>query len=79
MSWTFCGNSDDVEPQLEAWSRDVADVRIHGTTAEPPIERFQAQEGKALKSIDGIGPFHAEHELVRVAATSSSCCRRTSS
>lgn len=60
------------EAHLEAWSRDVADVRIHGTTGEPPIERFQAQEAKALKSIDGIGPFHAARELVRTVQ--SDCC-----
>ena len=31
----------EMEAHLEAWTREVADVRIHGTTGEPPIERFQ--------------------------------------
>jgi len=28
------------EAHLQAWTRDVADVRLHGTTGEAPIERF---------------------------------------
>jgi transposase len=60
------------EEHLDVWTREVADVRIHGTTAEPPIERFQAQEAKALKSVDGIGPFHAARELMRTVQ--NDCC-----
>jgi hypothetical protein len=39
---------------LEAWTREVADVRIHGTTGEAPIARFERDEAKALKPIAGI-------------------------
>jgi transposase len=53
------------EAHLDAWTREIADVRVHGTTEEKPIERFQRDEAKALKSIAGIGPFQATRELVR--------------
>lgn len=53
------------EAHLEAWSRDVADVRLHGTTGEPPIERFQRAEAQALKPIAGMPPFQAVRELIR--------------
>jgi transposase len=54
-----------VEAHLEAWMRDIADRRVHGTTGEPPIERFQRAEAAALRSIAGIPPFTARRELVR--------------
>jgi hypothetical protein len=31
--------------------RNVADVRIHGTTGEPPIERFEREERSALRPL----------------------------
>lgn len=60
------------EAHLDEWTRDIADVRIHGTTAEKPIERFERDEARALKSIAGIGPFHATRELGRMVQ--SDCC-----
>jgi len=54
-----------LEAHLEAWTRDVADVRVHGTTGETPIDRFQRAEAKALKPIAGVAPFHATRELIR--------------
>jgi len=53
------------EAHLEAWTRDVADVRLHGTTGEAPIERFRRAEAQALKPIAGIPPFQAARELIR--------------
>ncbi len=38
-----------LEAHLEAWTREVADVRVHGTTGETPIERFSRDEAKALQ------------------------------
>jgi hypothetical protein len=32
--------------------REVADVRIHGSTGERPIERFQRSEAAALRSLE---------------------------
>jgi len=54
------------EAHLEAWTREVADVRIHGTTGAAPIARFLRDEAKALKPIAGIAPFRSLRELSRV-------------
>ena len=54
-----------MEAHLEAWVRDVADQRVHGTTGEVPIERFRRAEAGALRSIAGIPPFDMARELVR--------------
>jgi transposase len=54
------------EAHLDQWTREIADVRIHGTTEEKPIERFARDEEQAMKSIAGIGPFQATRELKRV-------------
>jgi hypothetical protein len=53
------------EAHLEAWSREVADVRVHGTTGEAPIMRFQRDEAKTLKPIAGMPPFHIARDLIR--------------
>ena len=54
-----------LEAHLDAWTREIADVRVHGTTGEAPIVRFQRDEAKALRSIAGIPPFHVARELIR--------------
>jgi transposase len=59
------------EAHLEVWTREVADLRIHGTTGEAPIARFARDEVKALKPIVGIPPFCTTHELIR--RVSSDC------
>ena len=53
------------EAHLDVWTREVADIRIHGTTGEVPIARFARAEAKALKPISGIPPFRATRELIR--------------
>lgn len=53
------------EAHLEAWTREIADVRVHGTTGEAPIERFRRAEAQALKPIAGRPPFQAARELIR--------------
>ena len=55
----------ELEAHLEAWTRDIADARVHGTTAEPPSERFRREEASALKPLDGIPPFVTARDLVR--------------
>ena len=54
-----------LEAHLEGWTREVADARVHGTTGEIPMERFLRDETKALRSIDGLSPFHTTRELIR--------------
>lgn len=53
------------EAHLDAWVREVADVRIHGTTGEAPAERFSREEAAALKPIAGITSFQTLRELTR--------------
>ena len=53
------------EAHLDAWTRDVADVRIHGTTGEAPMARFARAEAQALKPIAGVPPFRTMRELIR--------------
>lgn len=45
--------------------REVADVRVHGTTGEPPIERFERDERQALRPLPSKAPFLQVRELVR--------------
>lgn len=54
-----------LEAHLEEWTREIADQRVHGTTGEPPIARFQRAEAAALRPCAGIPPFAAVRELVR--------------
>ena len=60
-----------LEAHLSEWSRTVADVRIHGTTGEPPLERFQRAEATALRPLNGRPPFHWTRELTRRVHTDS--------
>ena len=54
-----------LEAHLDAWVRDTADLRVHGTTGEVPAERFGREEAKALRPIAGIPSFQALRELTR--------------
>ena len=54
-----------LEAHLAWWMREVADRRIHGTTGEPPITRFERDEVTALRPIDGRPPFRQVRDLFR--------------
>jgi len=54
-----------MEAHLDAWTRDIADLRIHGTTGEAPIDRFLREEAGALRPVRGIPPFTTHRELMR--------------
>jgi transposase len=43
-------SDEALDEHLVSWMRKVADVRIHGTTHERPIDRFEAEKG-ALRSV----------------------------
>lgn len=55
-----------MEAHLARWTREVADVRIHGTTGEAPLERFTRDEAAALRPLSGRPPFRQIRELTRV-------------
>ena len=44
-------NDDDLNVQALQWLEQVANVRMHGTTNERPIERFDREERMALNSL----------------------------
>jgi len=54
-----------LEGHLDWWMREIADQRVHGTTGEAPLVRFQREEGAALAPLDGRPPFGQVRELVR--------------
>ncbi len=54
-----------LEAHLVWWMREIADRRVHGTTEEPPLARFQRDEAAALRSLEGRPPFRQMRELVR--------------
>jgi transposase len=55
----------ELEAHLDNWTRDVADLRIHGTTGEAPALRFQRDEAAALRPLSGIAPFLSARDLLR--------------
>ena len=61
-----------MEGHLEWWNREIADVRIHGTTGEKPLERFQRSEAAALLPLNGKPSYLAEQEFSRRVA--KDCC-----
>lgn len=56
---------DALQAHLDRWMRDVADVRVHGTTGEPPMVRFERDERRALRPLPSKAPFLQVRELVR--------------
>jgi transposase len=59
MSWGA------LEAHLATWMDEVADVRVHGTTGEAPIARFEREERQALRPLGGRAPFRQLRELSR--------------
>lgn len=53
-----------LEGHLQWWMREVADRRVHGTTGEIPIERFE-KERQALCPLEGRTSFQPIRECVR--------------
>jgi transposase len=54
-----------LDAHLTWWMREVADVRVHGTTGEPPLARFHEKEAAALRPLDGRTTFQLIRECVR--------------
>ncbi len=54
-----------LEAHLACWMREVADVRVHGTTGEAPIVRFEREEEATLRPLAGRPPFRQLRELTR--------------
>lgn len=41
----------DFNEQLAAWNAEIADVRVHGTTHQRPIDRFAEEAGALLRTV----------------------------
>jgi transposase len=54
-----------LEAHLAWWQREIADQRVHGTTGEVPLKRFE-REAKTLKPLNGRPPFGQLRELICV-------------
>lgn len=54
------------EAHLARWERDVANVRIHGTTGEAPMVRFERDEAHRLKPLRDRPSFGSLRELTRI-------------
>lgn len=61
---------DDLNAQLEAWLDGVANVRVHGTTGERPIDRY-ALEAEALRRAAAVPRFDTRELLIRKVHTDS--------
>lgn len=62
-------NFEELEKHLNWWMREISDTRIHGTTHEKPIDRFEVAERQALKPLNAKPPFHQIREVQRVVQT----------
>jgi len=58
----------DFNEQLQEWTATVADVRVHGTTHERPIDRFERERVALVPAPPGRA-FRLEAPLTRVVAT----------
>ncbi|MHB1299192.1 MAG: IS21 family transposase [Gemmatimonadaceae bacterium] len=54
-----------LEAHLEQWTREVADVRVHGTTGEAPIRRFTREEAATLAPLSARASFQPMREWLR--------------
>jgi hypothetical protein len=61
-----------LEAHLDWWTREIADVREHGTTGEAPLERFRRDEAAVLRPLDGRPPFRQVRDLIRRGQ--ADCC-----
>ena len=58
-------STEHLQAHLARWMREVADVRVHGTTAESPAQRFERDEQQALTPLAARAPFLQVRELTR--------------
>jgi hypothetical protein len=62
----------EFEAHLDHWMREISDRRIHGATGEAPIVRFERDEARSLRPLNGRPPFRQLRDLIRVVQ--SDCC-----
>jgi len=57
----------DFQAQLNEWNATIADCRVHGTTHEPPLVRFERARGQ-LVPLTGQRSFQQEARVSRIVA-----------
>ncbi len=57
----------DFQAQLDEWNATIADRRVYGTTHEPPMVRFEREQGQ-LVSLAGQRSFQQEARVSRMVA-----------
>ena len=58
---------EDLHAQLAQWTAEIADIRVHGTTHERPIDRF-VQERPHLVPTTRQPSFRLEARQARIVA-----------
>lgn len=58
---------EDVRAQLAEWNHTIADVRVHGTTHERPLDRFAAEQRHLLSASARPG-YRLEARFPRIVA-----------
>ena len=66
------GSLAALEAHLAAWTREVANRRVHGTTGRVPIEHFAEEEAACLRPLPSCGRFEPVRELRRRVANDCS-------
>jgi transposase len=56
------GSWEELDAHLVWWMREIADIRVHGTTGERPIDRFKDEN---LRPLTGRPPFQQIREVTR--------------
>ncbi len=57
----------DFQAQLDEWTATIADRRVHGTTHEEPLVRFEQERGQ-LVPLGGQRSFQQEARVSRIVA-----------
>ncbi|MGA9525984.1 MAG: IS21 family transposase [Myxococcaceae bacterium] len=58
----------ELSAHLDRWMRDEADLRVHGTTHERPLDRFERDEAAALRALPARPMPRREQRLRRKVA-----------
>ena len=66
---------DEVQAALDQWTREVASVRVHGTTGRRPIDVFEAEERLALRPLPEVVGERAVWKRARVHPDAHVTCR----
>jgi transposase len=66
---------EELNREVVRWLRETADVRVHGTTHERPIDRWPA-EAEALRPLDGRRDYDTSYVCHRLVSREGFLCYR---